>query len=136
MADYAQNIKAYLQAQPSVAALVASRIHHNNMPTIAETNNDYIWFNRAGHVYDRTLDEAAGTEPRSVLFNMECCSRDLGRAAALADAVRNLFPFSGTFGDDTLKGAFANDQSEDYVPINEASLVGVHVESLQLEICP
>ena len=136
MADYAQNFKAFLESQSSVTALVASRIHHSYVPTVPETAQDYIWFNRAGQIYDRTLDEAAGTEPRSVLFDVECCSRDLGRSADIADAVRNLFPFSGAFGADTLKGAFANDQSEDHVPINESSHVGVYVQSLQIEICP
>jgi hypothetical protein len=134
--DYSQNLKAKLGSDTTVASYVASRIHQNRVPTPEETKLDYIWLRRATHQYTRTLDEAAGTAPLSVLYDVECCSRDLNRSAVLADAVRNLFPFSGTFGDSTVKGAFANDQSEDYEPISTSASVGVHVQTIQVEICP
>lgn len=136
--DYTQNLKKFLETDQTVRGFVASRIHHNNVPTLnkAEQKYGYIWLHRAGHVYDRTLDEAAGTAPRSVLYDLECCSLDLERVSDIADAVRALFPFSGTFGDSTVKGAFVNDQSEEYAPINESASVGMNVVSLQLEICP
>lgn len=134
--DYTQNLKAKLQADTTVASYIASRVHHNNVPTLTDAKLDYIWLRRSGHRYERTFDESAGTAPLSVLYDVECCSRDLDRSAKLADAVRNLFPFSGTFGDSTVKGAFANDQSEDYVPLNDSASIGVHVQALQVEICP
>ncbi len=133
--DYTQNLKAKLAADGTVASYVASRIHHNNVPT-QDAKLDYIWLRRSGHRYERTLDEAAGTPPLSVLYDVECCSRDLGRSAAIADAVKNIFPFSGTFGESSVKGAFVNDQDEDYVPINEMASVGINVQALQVEICP
>ena len=132
-ADYTQNLKSCLQASSAVVAFVASRIHHNNVPM---EKGDYIWLRRSGHRYERTLDEAAGTAPLSVLYDVECCSSDLDRSADLAEAVKNLFPFSGTFGDATVKGAFVNDQDEDYIPLNSSASVGVNVQALQVEICP
>lgn len=131
--DYTQNLKAFLESNSAVSTLVASRIHHNNVPT---EKGDYIWLRRSGQRYERTLDEAAGTPPLSVLYDVECCSSDLNRSATLADAVKNLFPFAGTFGDSTVKGAFVNDQDEDYVPLNSSASVGINVQSLQVEICP
>ena len=134
--DYTQNLKAKLATDGTVAGYVANRIHQNRVPTQEETKLDYLWIRRSNHRYERTFDESAGTAPLSVLYDVECCSRDLNRSALLADAVRNIFPFSGTFGDSTVKGAFANDQSEDYEPINLSAGVGVHVQTIQVEICP
>jgi hypothetical protein len=133
--DYSQNLIAFLASDATVRGYVASRICQNNVPTGPDATKDYLWLRRSGQQYERTLDEAAGTPPRSVLFDVEACSRDLDRACKIADSIRALFPFSGTFGDSSLKGAFVNDQSEDYVPLNENATIGVHVESLQVEIC-
>ncbi len=134
--DYTQNLKAFLGSASAVRTLVASRICHNHVPTGKDATADYIWLRRSGQIHEHTMDDAAGTPPRSVLYDLECCSRDLERAADLADAVKALFPYSGTFGESTVKGAFVNDQSDDYVAINENASIGVNVESIQVEICP
>lgn len=131
--DYTQNLKRFFETDQTVRGFVASRVHHNNVPT---EKGDYIWLRRSGHVYDRTFDESAGTAPRLVLYDVECCSSDLHRSSLLADAVRALFPFSGTFGDSTVKYAAVNDQDEDYIPLNSSASVGINVQSLQVEIMP
>lgn len=132
--DASQNLIAYLNTSTAVRSLMKGGAHENKVPQ--SRANDYVWFRQTNREYVRTLDEAAGTPPKSIFFDVECCSTDLNRACDLAAAVRDLFPFSGTFGESTTKGAFANDQSEDYLPTNEMADDGIHAQSLQLEIMP
>lgn len=132
--DNAQNLRAYLLASPTLTALV-SRICEVQVPQ-SGTDQEYIWFAQNGKVYDEATDDAAGIPPRSIMYDCECCSRDLDKSVKIADAVRGLFPYRGAFGDQTIKGGFVRDQSEDYVPLNEMGDTGVNVQSLQIEICP
>lgn len=132
--DASENLIAFLNNSTAVRALMTGGAHENTVPQ--NKKNDYVWFRQTNREYTRTFDEAAGTPPKSIFFDLECCSLDLDRSCSLADEVRNLFPFSGTFGDSTTKGAFAHDQSEDYLPTNEMADEGIHAQSLQLEIMP
>lgn len=134
MADTAQNLRAYLLADTTLRGLVAN-VHELQVPQTGDTQ-DYIWFSQNGKVYDEATDDAAGVSPRSIMFDCECCSRNLGQSIKIADAVRGLFPYRGAFGDQTIKGGFINDQSEDYIPINDMGETGINVQSLQIEICP
>lgn len=129
--DVDENMKAFLAASTAIRALVGDNICQNKIPQKAIKH--YIWLQRATTSYDTTLNDSAGETPRSVSYNVECVSSDLDKAVDIAVAVRNLFPMSGTFGDTTIKGAFANDHSEDYEPVNGD--IGFHVEAVQLEIC-
>lgn len=131
--DVQENFIAFLNNDTTVRALMTGGAHENLVPQ--RIDGDYVWFQMRGRDYTHTFDEAAGEQPRAVIFDVECCSKHLTRAVKLCDAVRNKFPCSGTFGDQTIKGAFANDQSEDYVPLNDSEETGIHAQSLLLEIC-
>jgi hypothetical protein len=133
MADVAENLRAYMLTSTPLKALT-SHIAENKVPQ--PTPDKYIWVAQNGKVYDQTTDDAAGVAPRSVLFDCECCAKELRDSVAIADEVRALFPYRGTFGDMTIKGAFVNDQSEDYTSVNEMADDGIHSQSLQIEICP
>lgn len=132
--DASQNLIAWLNNSATIRALMIGGAHENNVPSGKADN--YVWFRQTNREYIRTFDESAGTPPKSILFDVECCSFDLNKACDLAAAIRDSFPFSGTFGDSTTKGAFAHDQSEDYLPTNEMDNEGIHAQSLQLEIMP
>lgn len=133
MADTAENLRSFLLNTTALTAIVADRVHQAHVPE--NRTKTYIYFRRATRIYEHTLDSAAGEAPRSELFDLECCSRE-GLSDAVADQVRALFPCAGSFGDQTIKGAFVNDQDEDYIPINQDGDDGVTVQALQLEICP
>lgn len=132
--DTAQNLRAFMLADTTLRGLVTG-IHENQVPQ-GDTDQAYIWFQQNGKVYDQATDDSAGVSPRSIMFDCECCARGLSASIKIADAVRNLFPYRGAFGDTTVKGVFVNDQSEDYVPINDMGDNGVNVQSLQIEVCP
>jgi hypothetical protein len=134
MADTAYNLRAYLLTSVAITDLVADRIHQNHVPE--DRKEDYIWLRTATRQYDHHLNSPAGEAPRAIYYDCECCSRNLDRSAAIADAVRNLFPYAGTMGDSTTKGAFVNDQDETYIPINEMADEGVHVQAVQIEVMP
>lgn len=134
MADTAENLRTYLLSASAVTTFVADRIHQNHVPD--DKSDDYIWFRKASQQYEHHLNSAAGEAPRAIYYDVECCSRDLDRSADLADAVRGLFPYAGTFGDSTTKGAFVNDQDEDYLPFNDDAEDGLHVQALQIEVMP
>ncbi len=133
--DAAQNLRAFLLADTTLNTLVAGGVHENQVPQMG-TEQNYIWLAQNGKVYDQATDDEAGVSPRSIMFDCECCSRKLPESVQIGDAVRNLFPMRGTFGDATIKGVFVNDQSEDYVPINDMGDKGIHVQALQIEVCP
>lgn len=132
--DVAQNLRAFMLNDNTLRGLVTD-VHENQVPQ-SGTMQDYVWFQQVGKVYEQATDDAAGVAPRSVLFDCECCSRRLDNSIKIADAVRNLFPYRGSFGDATVKGVFVNDQSEDYAPLNDMGDIGMNVQSLQIEVCP
>lgn len=134
MADIAENLRTFILTSSTLTAFVADRVHHGHVP--ANKEETYIYFSRSNRAYEHTLDSEAGEAPRAEYFDMECCSRNPNASNNLADAVRGLFPMRGTFGDATIKGAFVNDQDEDYIPLNNAADEGVTVQALQMEICP
>lgn len=134
MADTAENLRAYLLTSTTIQGFVADRIHQNHVPE--HRAEDYIWFRKASQSYDHHLNSTAGEAPRAIYYDVECCCTDLDRSADLADAVRNLFPYAGTMGDSTTKGAFVNDQDEDYFPMNESEDEGIHVQAVQIEVMP
>lgn len=135
MADNAQNLRTYMLANTTLTALIADRVHESQVPQTG-TELEYLWFQQNGKVYDEATDDDAGIAPRSIMYDVECCSRSLGKSVQIADAVRGLFPYRGAFGDETIKGGFVRDQSEDYVPANDMGDGRVFVQSLQIEICP
>jgi hypothetical protein len=124
----------FLRDAPAVASIVANRVHENLVPQ--RRDKEYIWLALIGKQYDHCLDDEPGTPPRSLLFTCECCSPNLAKSNELADAVRNLFPYRGPFGTTAVRGAFANDQSEDYEPVNAHGEEVIHVQALQIELCP
>lgn len=134
--DTTQDLRAYLLTSTALTAFVADRICENDIPTFVDARVDYLWLRQSSRVFAHTFDSAAGEAPQALLFDVECCSRSLRNSAAMADAVRALFPYAGTMGDSTIKAAFVNDQGEDYEPLNESASKGIHVQSLQIEICP
>jgi hypothetical protein len=132
--DLSENLRDYLLSAEAVRDIIAERIHQDHVPD--NKAEDYIWFRRANQQYEHCLDDDPGERPRTVYFDVECSSRNVDRAATLAEAVKSLFPYRGVFGDATVKGAFANDHDEDYIPLNEMADDGVYVQAVQLEICP
>lgn len=132
--DASQNLRTYLLTSTTLKAFVADRIYQSRIPM--KPRGDYLWLRQGGKLFEHTFDDAVGTGPRAITFDLECCSQHPDRAADISDAVRGLFPYAGTMGDATVKGAFVNDQDEDYLPINEVATEGIHVQALRVEVCP
>lgn len=132
--DTTENLRVYLLTSSDVRSLTSGNVHQNQVPQ--NRKQDYIWLRLASRQPDHCLDDETGAAPRALLYDCECCSSDLDRSVRLSDAVRALAPYRGSFGDSTVKGVFVNDQDEDYQPVNDMGDIGIHIQTLQIEVCP
>ncbi len=135
MADVAQNLRAFLLADASIAALVGASVHQNLVPENRPT--PFIWYRQAGVAYEPITDAAAGADPDDYLYDLECVSDDLDEAANLAALVRGrLAYYRGDFGDSTVQAIFVDDHEDDYIPRNEDADAGLHAATLRATVTP
>lgn len=135
MADVAENLRAFLMADATVAALIGNRLYQDHVPE--GTKRPFAAYQITGSRRERCLDDAVGTSPFSWTFNVDA----VGDRRTDANNVRNaingaLDAYDGTFGDTTVDGVFCEDQSDDYEPFSIPADSGLHVASQIVEVIP
>jgi len=135
MATVDADLKTYLQSDSAISAKVGTRIHENYVPETPVV--PFIWYVRAddGDEQFDCLDDAIGDPPDKVIFDLECCGRNIKEAAALATLVRTRChkAVKATFGSRTAT-LFCQNQKDDYVKINAAERI--FTSDMQLEVFP
>ena len=129
-------MRRFLVADASIAAEVATRVSYNVVPQTKD--GPYIFFQQAGGNDDIALDDSAGvpTRPR---YALECWADKPAAAITLKNLVQGkLHKFRGTFGDSvvstTVKGIFAEDVDDEYIPQGNGSDDGLHGAALFAEV--
>lgn len=131
MADVATRFKTFLQADSSIAAKVAKRIHHDQIPQSA--TYPFVWYRKRQTTHYPTLDSAAGEVAQEFAFDVEVVEKD--NARPLAELVRTRCNcFRGTYGDSTTQGIFVQDASDEYVPFNVGGDSGLYVTALDVTV--
>ncbi|WP_254513847.1 hypothetical protein [Anatilimnocola floriformis] len=95
--------------------------------------DDYVWFHRRGSIRDCNLD---GTKRgfTDTSFDVELVSDDIDAAQSMAAVIKDeLHAYKGAMGESLCLGAFVEDHSDEYFPINGAD-EGKHVCSLDVQI--
>ncbi len=135
MADVNTRFKTFLQADSSIAAKVASRVHDSHVPRAAATPplKSFIYFRRRQTTHSPTLDSAAGEVPQEFAFDVEVVEADSRKP--LGELVRaRCNCFRGTFADSTCQAIFVNDHDDDYQPYNVGGDTGVFVTALDVTV--
>lgn len=133
MADAAENLRTLLLETAAVTAIVNQRIFQDTIPQKAP--RPFIWFQQRGSedIY-ACLDDAQGSEPGLLLFDLECCADDISEAKRLAAGVRSLNKFRGDMGTQRVQGLFVEDHNDEYVAITNMSDNGIFLAALNVEI--
>lgn len=136
MTAIGEDIRTWLLADASIAAVVGtnaatSRIHQNKPPQNEST--PYIWYGRATTENEDAIDDPAGTDPFTQIFDVESISDDIDECIDLADLLKAKHLFRGTIGNGTVQGVFITDHADDYIPRGDNSDDGRHVAALQFE---
>lgn len=135
MADIATRLRTFLLADTTVTGVVGQRVHQAKVPEGQDA--PFIWFGRSGTTEIDILDQQPGAEPFSTTFDLEVISDDLSEAQDLAIYVKStLNNYSGAFADSTVKGIFATDHNDQYIPRGIGSDDGRFVPAIQVEIIP
>lgn len=133
--DVAQNLRAFLLADTTIAGLVSSRVHQNDVPQ--ESDPPYVWYQLAGVEYEGVTDAEPGTPPDTYLYDLEAVAGDVGAAANLGLLIRNLLAFHrGEFGDSTVQAVFVDDHQDDYIPRNDDADAGLHAATMRISVSP
>lgn len=132
MSDTATRLRTHLLDSTSIAAVVGTSVHQSRVP--ASVNPPYIWYQRASAETIGTLDGGVAVD-WATYFDVECVADDLGDAQSLATLVKaRLSNHRGTFGDGTIKGAFVEDHSDDYIPRSVSDDSVAHVAAIRVQI--
>lgn len=134
MASLAENFRAFLLADPAIEAMVSGRVYEKHVPESSRW--PYIWFRRSGTENEDTTDATPGTPAFRHSFDVEIVSDDPDEAEALADLVKAHHLHYGIFGEQTIKGLFVDDHSDDYERRNDMSDAGWHVPAVTVQVVP
>lgn len=123
---------ALLTGEATISAIVGSRVYVNKAPQKALYPHIVITMMAAdNHI---TLN-ASSNEFRTLTFDIDCRAKTSMGAETLADAVRTFIDdYTGTAGSYTIQAVLMNGESDDYEPPADASDVGVHVVTLDVDI--
>lgn len=128
------DLKTFLAGRAAISAVTGARVYHNRAPM--GYDGPYLWFAR--RTIDRdddALDEAAGSRPYRVIYDVEAYSLDGDDCDTLADALGELSNYRGAFGGgSSVQGIFLSDHSDEYVPRNKAADQELEAVAMQLEI--
>jgi hypothetical protein len=126
-----KNLKDFLLASDSIKAAVKA-VSYNHVPQDKDT--PYIFFQQSGATDDIALDDSAGT-PTRPRYAVECWASNPPDAITLKNLVQaRLHKHRGAFGDTTVKGIFAEDVDDEYVPMGNGSDDGLHGAALFAEV--
>ena len=131
-ATLGEDLRTWLRADASILDLAGTRVHQNKAGN--KYNGQYIWYGRATTQNEDALNDPAGTDPFSQIFDVEAISDDIDEALNLADLLKAKHLARGTFGAGTVQGVFVSDHADDYIPRGINSEDGLHVAALQFEI--
>lgn len=127
-----EHMRKFLLADTSIAAAVGTRVSYNYVPQ--DKDAPYIFFQQSGATDDIALGDSASVPTRPT-YAVECWADNPADAIALKNLVQaRLHKHRGTFGDTTVKGIFAADVDDDYVPNGNGEDAGMHSASLLAEI--
>jgi hypothetical protein len=119
-----EHLRKFLLADSSIAGAVGSRVSFNVVPQ--DKDVPYIFFQQEGSTDDAALDDSAGT-PTRPRYALECWADKPSDAISLKNLLQaKLHKHRGTFGDTTVKGIFAEDVDDEYVPMGNGSDDGLH----------
>ena len=127
-----ENMRTFLLASDAIKAAVSTRVAYNRVPQDKDT--PYIFFQQQGAEDDISLGDSAGmpTRPR---YAVECWDDSPSGAIALKNLVQaRLHKHRGTFGDTTVKGVFASDADDEYIPNGDGGDDGLHGVALFAEV--
>lgn len=126
--------KAFLAGRAAIAAVVATRVSYNRVPM--GYDGPFLWFAR--RTIDRsedTTDEAVGSRPFRVLFDVEAVSMDGEDCDTLGDALAALSNYRGAYGNgSTVQAIFVQEHSDEYVPRGKDADEDLEVAAFQLEV--
>jgi hypothetical protein len=126
-----ENMVTFLLASDSIKAAVKA-VSYNHVPQDKDT--PYIFFQQAGGSHDAALDDSQVT-PTRPRYAIECWASNPFDAIALKNLVQpRLNMYRGTFGDTTVKGIFAEDVDDEYIPNGNGDDDGLHGASLFAEV--
>jgi len=135
MADVATRLRTFLLADSTVSAAIGSNMHQANVPE--GQSAPFVWYARQTTNEVDVLNAQTGEEPFSTVFDLEVIGDDLDAAQTLALYIkRKLNNYRGTYADSTVKGIFATDHNDEYIPRGIGSDDGRHVAAIQVEVIP
>lgn len=126
-----KNLKAFLLADSSIKAAVKA-VSYNSVPQDKDT--PYIFLQQSGATDDVALGDSAGvpTRPR---YAVEIWASNPADAIEVKNLVQaRLNKHRGTFGDTTVKGIFASDVDDEYIPNGNGEDAGLHGAALFAEV--
>lgn len=130
-----ENLKTFLQADSNITRKVGTRVYENFVPKSLIA--PFIFFVQTGDDDELCLDDSPGSGPFRYRFSVECVGQSLRDSRTLATLVRsrlNKLASGTTFGDSTVQGCFAENQSDSYEARTE--FTGFHVAALDVEVIP
>jgi hypothetical protein len=126
-----ENMVTFLLASDSIKAAVKA-VSYNHVPQDKDT--PYIFFQQSGATDDVALDDSAGT-PTRPRYAVEVWADRPADAIEIKNLVQaRLNKHRGTFGDTTVKGIFAEDVDDEYIPNGNGDDDGLHGASLFAEV--
>ena len=131
MPSLGEDIRTWILADASIAAVVGTRVEQNKLSQGKE--GLAIWYGRATTENADTIDAAVGTVPFSQTFDLECIGPDIDAVLDLAELVKALNYTRGSIGSGTVQGVFIDDHQDDYVSRAIGSDDGRHIAALTLE---
>lgn len=95
----------------------------------------YIFLALSDHASEVAMDDAAGLDPFTRTYDVECWGQSIGEAEQLEEYVTNrLNCHRGAFGGGTVQGVFVTGQPQDYIPKGVNGGTGFHGANLLVEI--
>jgi hypothetical protein len=126
-----ENLRTFMLSD-SIKAVVGARVSYNKVPQ--DKDAPYIFFQQQGAEDDVALDDSAGT-PTRPRYAIELWDHTPAGAIALKNLVQaRLNKHRGAFGDTTVKGIFASDADDEYVPNGAGDDDGLHGTALFAEV--
>lgn len=123
---------ALLTGEATITAIVGSRVFINKAPQTAAYPHIVITLMAANN--HLTLN-ASSNEFRTLTFDIDCRAKTSVGAESLAEAVRTFIDdYTGAAGTYTIQAVLMNGETDDYEPPADASDVGVHTVTLDVDI--
>lgn len=135
MATTEEYLRRFLLADSNIKAAVKA-VSYNHVPQ--DKNTPYIFFQQSGATDDIALDDSAGT-PTRPRYAVEIWADTPADAISVKNLVQSkLHKHRGTLGDSiastTVKGIFAEDIDDEYIPNGNGDDLGLHGAALFAEV--